>query len=225
MIKRVIHFIVTGFIHVVLNILCRVDASELVKLPEKGPCLLVTNHVNFLEVPLIYTCVQPRVVHSLIKIETWKNPLLRFLAGIWHAIPIKRGVSDFSAFSAAEKVFQNNGILIMAPEGTRSKTGILQRGHAGAVLLAVHNHVPVYPLVHTGGEKLYENLKKFRRTRFTFHVGRPFFIDTRGEKLDSALRGKLTAQLMCRIAALLPEDKRGHYADENLENTPNLINA
>ncbi|HOE07713.1 MAG TPA: lysophospholipid acyltransferase family protein [Treponemataceae bacterium] len=225
MIKRFIHFTVTGFIYIVLSILCKVDKSEISRLPEKGPCLFVTNHVNFLEVPLIYTCVQPRIVHSLIKMETWKNPFLRFLAGIWHAIPIKRGTADFSAFSAAEQVFKNEGILIMAPEGTRSKTGILQRGHAGAVLLAVHNNVPIYPLVHTGGEKFYTNLKKVRRTAFKFHVGKPFYINTNGEKLDSAFRQKLTTQLMSRIAVLLPEEQRGHYAFENLDFTPNLRDA
>ena len=113
----------------------------------------------------------------------------------------------------------------MAPEGTRSKTGILQRGHAGAVLLAVHNNVPIYPLVHTGGEKFYTNLKKFRRTAFKFHVGNPFYINTNGEKLDSAFRQKLTTQLMSRIAVLLPEEQRGHYAFENLDFTPNLRDA
>lgn len=225
MIKRFLHFTVTGFIYILLNILCKVDRSALSKLPEKGPCIFVINHVNFLEVPMIYTCLQPRIVHSLIKIETWKNPFLRFLAGIWHAIPIKRGIADFSAFSAAEAVFKNNGILIMAPEGTRSKTGILQRGHAGAVLLAVHNNVPIYPLVHSGGEKLYANMKRLRRTKFTFHVGKPFFIDTKGEKLDFSLRQKLTTQLMCRIAQLLPAEQRGHYAFEDLDAAPNLVDA
>lgn len=222
MIKRFIHFTVTGFISFLLHILCKVDKTEISALPLKGPCIFVTNHVNFLEVPMIYTCVQPRIVHSLIKIETWENPILRFLAGIWHAIPIRRGVSDFSAFSAVEEVFKNDGILIMAPEGTRSKTGVLQRGHAGAVLLAVHNKVPVYPLVHTGGQHIYTNLKRCKRTTFTFHVGKPFYIDTNGEKLDSALRQKLTTQLMYRIAILLPEEQRGHYAFENLDITPHL---
>lgn len=222
MLKRFIHFSVTGIVYILLNILCKIDKEELKKIPLKGPCLFITNHVNFLEVPILYTCLQPRVLHSLIKSETWENPFLRFLAGIWYAIPIKRGVSDFSAFSAAEKVFKENGMLIMAPEGTRSGTGILQRGHAGAVLLAVHNNLPVYPIIHTGGEDFYKNIKRLKRTTFRFKVGTPFVFDTEGASLNSAMRTKLTTQMMCRIAQLMDEDKRGHYENENVMDTPNI---
>jgi 1-acyl-sn-glycerol-3-phosphate acyltransferase len=221
--KRFIHFVVTGIINGLLHLLCKIDKTELSKIPAHSPCLLITNHVNFLEVPLLYTSLQPRILYSLLKEETWDNPFFSFLAGIWHAIPIKRGAADFTAFSAAEAVFQNNNMLIIAPEGTRSGTGILQRAHPGAVVLAVHNNVPIYPVAHTGGEKFYKQLKKCRRTDFTFHVGEPFYIHIdKDEKLDSSLRKILTAEMMSRLAVLLPEWQRGFYAASIKEPTPHL---
>jgi 1-acyl-sn-glycerol-3-phosphate acyltransferase len=211
--------LVTTAIRLILRILCRVDADELERLPGTGPYLIVVNHVNFLEVPMLYTFIAPRVaparLYSLIKVETWKNPFLRFLAGIWYAIPIERGTSDFSAFRAANRALEARNVLILAPEGTRSGDGVLRGGHPGAIVLALHNRIPVYPVVHVGGHLLYHNLLRLRRTPFRFRVGEPFRVDLpRGTRLRASLRRQITDETMGRIAALLPREQRGRYLEE-----------
>lgn len=213
--RWLVHGVVTGFVKTALRILCRVDASALAGLPRSGPYLVVINHVNFLEVPLVYTFLQPRRLYSLVKAETWRNPLLGFLANTWHAIPLQRGVTDFRALNAAGSVFKAGHMLVMAPEGTRSGTGVLKKAHGGAALLAFQHRVPVYPLAHTGGERFRSNLRRLRRTPFTFHLGQPFMVRAiEDQPMTSALRQQLTTEIMGQLATLLPPEQRGVYADQ-----------
>lgn len=221
---------VTIVVRLILRLLCRVEADELDGLPRNVPYIIVVNHVNFLEVPILYTFIAPRIapgkLYSLIKVETWKNPFLRFLAGIWYAIPIRRGVSDFAAFRAASRALAERNVLILAPEGTRSGDGVLRRGHPGAVLLALHNQVPVYPVAHVGGHLLYHNLRRLRRTSFRFRVGEPFRVDVpRGTRLRSSLRREITDEMMGRLAALLPREQRGEHLQASGREPRYLISA
>lgn len=222
--KRLFSGLVSTIIKALLLCLCRIDYRETAKLPLTGPCLFVMNHVSFIEVPIIYLFLRPRKLYSLVKEETWKNPFLAYLADIWNAIPIRRGTADFTAFGAAEMVFRNGNIIIMAPEGTRSGDGILREAHGGAVLLAIRNKVPVYPIAHTGGEQFLRRFRRFRRTEFRIRVGRPFYVDISDSKahLSSSLRREITGEIMGRIAELLPEDKRGVYADSARRNPVHL---
>lgn len=213
--RVLVHNLVTQLIKFILSVICRVDASALEGLPAEGPYMVIINHVNFLEVPMVYTYFQPRKVYSLVKEETWKNPVLGFLADTWHAIPLRRGVADFAAFSAAEQVFKNGNLLVMAPEGTRTGNGVLRKAHGGAALLAWHHGIPVYPVAHTGGEQFHERFRKLKRTPFTFHVGEPFIVcPPEGASLDAAARRQVTSEMMGRLARLLPSEQRGEYREQ-----------
>ncbi len=59
--------------------------------PAQGPLMLVANHVNFLDAPVMYTHLQPRPLTAFVKAETWDNPVMGLLFNIWGGIPIRRG--------------------------------------------------------------------------------------------------------------------------------------
>ena len=195
------------------HLLCRVHDEELVKVPLKGPFILVTNHVNFLEVPVLYTHLQPRQMTTLVKIETWQNPVLGFLFNVGQGIPVRRGEFDIAAIRSALAVLEAGDILGIAPEGTRSNHGRLQRGKPGIVLLATKSDVPLLPLVFYGGEKYRENLTHLRRTDFHIVVGQPFRIRTDGQVITGATRQRVADEIMYQLAALLPPEYRGEYSD------------
>jgi len=206
--------VLTVGLRLLIRILCRIDAREMDKLPRQGPGLFIMNHVNFLEVPLVYLWLKPRRIYSLIKEETWKNPLFGLMADHWDAIPLKRGLVNKGSFRRASEVFAAGGLLLMAPEGTRSGDGVLRRGYPGAVVLAVENDLPVWPIAHTGGELFFRNLKRLKRTSFTMRVGEPFrFAVSADRPLDGKTRRALTDAMMGRLASLLPADRRGVYAE------------
>ncbi|MFW6344181.1 MAG: lysophospholipid acyltransferase family protein [Sediminispirochaetaceae bacterium] len=207
---RAITLLVKGF----LSLFCKVDDRELAKVPKTGPFLVVVNHINFLEVPLLYTYLYPRSQTSLVKIETWRNPFLGPIAKMWDAIPINRSISDFSALKAAIAALRKGKFLIIAPEGTRSGDGKLRKGKQGVALLAVQGDVPIFPLVHYGGEGVWSNLKRGRRTHFTFKVGPAFRIKLSKRELTSPKRRAVTDEVMSVIASTLPQAYRGYYEDK-----------
>ena len=197
------------------RILCRVDDSHLARVPASGPLILVANHINFLEVPLLYTHLMPRPVTGFAKAETWDNPAMAKLFDLWEAIPLRRGEVDLEAMRQALSVLQAGGILAVAPEGTRSGHGKLQRGYPGVVLLAQMSQAPLLPMVYYGGESFKENIKRLRRTDFHIVVGQPFSIQTQGISMTRQVRQQITDEIMYQLAALLPPPYRGHYSDLN----------
>ena len=205
--------IVTPTIKGLLRILCRVDDAQLAKVPDHGPLITVSNHVNFLEAPLIYTHLEPRRIAGFAKAEAWNNPILRFLCDLWEAIPLLRGEVDISALRQALGALEAGRVLGLAPEGTRSGDGRLQRGNPGVVLLALRSGAPLLPLVHYGGELFWDNLPRLRRTDFHLVVGHPFYLDAGGIRVTRQVRREMTDEIMYQMAALLPADHRGVYSD------------
>jgi 1-acyl-sn-glycerol-3-phosphate acyltransferase len=179
----------------------------------RGPMILAVNHVNFLEVPILVTHSYPLLLTGLVKSETWKNPLMAFIFDTYNAIPINRNGSYLQTFRNVKEAIDKGFFVCIAPEGSRNKSGILRRGKAGVVPLALLTGVPVLPVVHYGGEKIWDNLRHFRRTPFRFRVGRPFRFKYEGRPCRE-VRESMLAELMGQMAALLPETMRGIYAEQ-----------
>jgi 1-acyl-sn-glycerol-3-phosphate acyltransferase len=205
--------LVNGTIKGLTRVLCRVDDSQLTRVPQHGPLILVSNHINFLEVPLLYTHLLPRPVTGFAKAETWDNPAMAALFDFWEAIPLRRGEADHAAIRRALQALRQEKILALAPEGTRSRDGRLQRGHPGVVTLALLSGAPLLPIVFYGGERLRGNLSRLRRTDFHIVVGRPFELCPREARVTRAARQRMVDEVMYQLAALLPPSYRGCYAD------------
>jgi 1-acyl-sn-glycerol-3-phosphate acyltransferase len=195
------------------RLLCRVDDSQLSRVPAQGPLIIVSNHINFLEVPLLYTHLLPRPMTGFAKAETWDNPAMGLLFDLWRIIPLRRGEADIAAFRKAREALKAGKILGVAPEGTRSGNGQLGRGHPGIVLIALQSGAPILPLVYWGNELLRNNLSRLRRTDFRISIGNPFMLDSRGEKVTRQVRQQMTDEIMYQLAALLPPEYRGAYSD------------
>jgi 1-acyl-sn-glycerol-3-phosphate acyltransferase len=205
--------VVTSTIKILTRILCRVDDAQLARVPDRGPLILVANHVNFLEAPVMYTHLRPRPITGLAKVESWDSPGLRFLANLWGAIPLRRGEPDLVALRRALDALKAGCILIVTPEGTRSGHGRLQQGHPGVALLALRSGVPLLPVVYYGGEHFWHNLPRLRRTDFRIVVGQPFHLHAHGARATRQVRRQMADEIMYQMAALLPPAYRGVYSD------------
>ncbi len=208
-----VHAVVTTSIKSITRILCNIDDSQLSRVPEQGPLILASNHINFIEVPVVYTHLQPRTITAFVKSETWENPIMGFLFDLWGGIPIQRGEADTNAIRSGLVALKQNKILAITPEGTRSGDGKLQRGHPGIVMIAHLSEAPIVPLVFYGGEKISDNLKRVKRTDFNIRVGNIFKLLFPKGKPDRDLRIVMTDEIMYQMAALLPPEYRGYYAD------------
>jgi 1-acyl-sn-glycerol-3-phosphate acyltransferase len=201
---------------ILTNLLCRINGEQLARVPDKGPLIIVTNHINILEIPVIYTRLQPRSITGFVAEYRWENRWLRWLLQVCEAIPLHRGEADITAMRRALDVLEEGYILVVAPEGTRSGHGQLQKAHPGAVLLALHSGAPLLPLVFYGHEHWIENLRRFRRTDIHIAVGELMHLDARGVKITRQVRRQMIDEVMCQMAALLPLKSRGVYSDSNV---------
>ena len=114
----------------------------------EGPCIIVGNHVSFLDPPAMAffhdtpLCVIAR--DTLMKSGFWK----KYFTAL-NAIPIQRDGEGSGNLGAFKKVLSNikkgMGVIIF-PEGTRSETGELLPGKAGAGLIAIKANVPILPI-------------------------------------------------------------------------------
>ncbi len=211
-------FIINSTIRGILRVICKIDKDELSSIPMHGPGILVTNHSTNLEGPIYYVLLDPRRKTALGKRELWGNPATRFFMQLWNIIPLNRGGPDRKALHRARAALARGEILGIAPEGTRSKSGTLQRGRPGAALLATSANVPIFPVVQWGIQDLFSNLRRLRRTRLHFRVGVPFYLDIPGGAAPTRddLR-KMADEIMYQLAILLPESLRGYYRDVSLK--------
>jgi 1-acyl-sn-glycerol-3-phosphate acyltransferase len=215
--------VVTSSIKSLTRILCEVDDGELIKVPKQGPIIIVSNHINFIEVPILYTHLQPRDVTGFVKAETWENPAMGFLFNLWGGIPIQRGEADTTAFRFALEALQQGKFLAIAPEGTRSGNGKLQRGHPGIIMLAHRSGAPILPVAYYGGERIKDNLNQLKRTDFHIRVGNIFELSPPEGKIGHEIRNIMVDEIMYQLAILLPLEYRGYYSDTSKLST-NYIN-
>ena len=148
--------------------------------------------------------------------EKYKNhPLYGAIGRAANAIWLNRFEADYSALRQILDRMKNGGMLVIAPEGTRSKTEALQEGKMGVAFLAGKSGYPVLPVAITGTEDraVLQNLKHFRRSKITVTAAEIMQIELPpGKGREQAMR-TATDEIMCRIAAILPEKYRGVYAD------------
>lgn len=195
------------------HILFRVEDHEVARIPHTGPLIIVCNHINTFDAPLLIPRMSNRPLISFAKIETWDNAFHRKLFSIWNAIPIRRGEADLDALRQAQDALKQGNILAIMPEGTRSFTGQLQQGKPGAALIALRSGAPILPVGFYGNENFPKNFRLFHRAQFTVHVGSPFRLNAHGQALSRDVRQQMADEIMYQIAALLPEPYRGVYSD------------
>lgn len=201
---------------VILRPLCcraRIEGREHV--PRTGAFVLASNHNPGPDYVIIgHAC--PRQVFYMAKSEIFAvHPLLtRFLHQVG-TFPVERGRRDLAAFDAAHELLGEGRVVGMFPEGTRSRDGRLRRGKSGAVRLAMHADVPVVPVAIVNSAAVTRGFYRLPKPRVLVRFGPPIIVP--GDPHDSRLAAQHTETVMRAIAALLPEELRGAYAETPVE--------
>ncbi len=202
-------FACTG-VRLLLWLLTRCVVEGLENVPSAGPFLLVSNHLSIIDPPSLGALL-PRRVTFMAKEEAFRDPLVGRVVRWYGAFAVKRGQPDRQALRTATAVLKGGGVVGMFPEGTRSKTGRLNKAFAGSALVAHMAKAPILPVAITGTERIKGPFSLLTRPAITLRVGKPFTLE-RGEG-DRGDLDTMTASMMARIAALLPEERRGFYTD------------
>lgn len=199
-----------GFLRVFYKVLARHRVLNLHHLPKSGGVILMINHVSWAD-PFLVLAAVGRLMYPMAKVETFEDARTRWLVEPYGAIPVHRGAVDLQAIKAASEVLNEGGVVLISPEGTRSKTGGLIQAQEGLAFLATRTKATLVPVAIVGSPDIIPSLKRLRRADVTITLGEPFQMDTGGRKADRAMLQQLTDDAMHRLAALLPEGMRGVY--------------
>ncbi len=203
-----------SIIRFIMKFIAKIELNGIEKLPQ-GNVIIAVNHLGRLDVAVLFCAVDREDIIMPIAEKYRDHPLYGTLGRAVNAVWLNRFEADYSALRQILERMKQGGLMVIAPEGTRSPTQALQEGKMGVAFLASKSGYPVIPVALTGTEDrgVIENLKHFRRTKITVTLADPLYIQLpQGKGREEAMR-QATDEIMCQIAGLLPEKYRGVYAD------------
>lgn len=204
--------VVKPIIRFLIWLLLRMEVKGLEHIPSEGAVILAISHTNFLD-PVLMMAVCLRPLEAVSKLENLRFFFFGPLIWLYGVISIRRGEVDREALSAAIELLRRGEVLLIAPEGTRSGVGRLQKGRGGLANIAARADALIVPVGIIGVEGFWCNLVRLRRTPVQMALGQPFRFAARGRQLDRRALAQMTDEAMYQLAATLPPERRGRYAD------------
>lgn len=195
------------------QVLAKLDHVEgLENIPASGPAILMINHIAFID-PIVVLNVVPRNIVPLAKMEVYDYPFIGIIPKLWGVIPVRREEFDRHAIQQVLDVLRAGEMVLVAPEGTRNP--FLQPAKEGIAYLASRAGAPIIPVAIEGtpGFPALRFTRAWRGPGATVHFGRPFRYRAEFRRANHADLRKMTDEAMYILAAMLPEERRGAYAD------------
>jgi 1-acyl-sn-glycerol-3-phosphate acyltransferase len=202
-------------IRILLRLIARFEIRGRENVPLTGGMVIAANHIGFLDIIMVYFGID-RTDLFIPVAEKWeKIGWIRWLSKPLNILFVDRFNPDLKALRKMMALMEEGKCLVIAPEGTRSRTGGLIEGKPGVAYLAARSGFPVVPVAITGteDEKVSANVKRFKKSFITLTGGKPFVIPPLPNKDRDAALQQSTDEIMCQIAALLPEQYRGVYSE------------
>ena len=199
---------------ILFKLLLRLEVIGLENVPSRGPVVVIINHIAFLD-PVLICETFPRRVIPMAKAEAFDTFLTGLLIKVYGTIPVNRERADLSAVKTALQILKHDGLVLLAPEGTRSPTRQLQQGKEGVIMLALRSGASIVPVGVTGTHRLKTWWRQLKRAPVKVSVGKPFSLRPSSTQRRVS-RNEMAAMLqesMYRLAAQLPEEYRGIYSD------------
>jgi 1-acyl-sn-glycerol-3-phosphate acyltransferase len=203
------------FFKALFHFLGKVKLSGLENIPEHNRYVIVFNHVSLVEVPFI-AAFWPGIIEIIGALAVWERGYQGVIAKMWSGIQVDRTQYDREVFKQVKLILEAERPLMISPEGGRSHQPGLRRGKPGVAYIINMADVVVLPVAVVGNT--YDFITqgfRLKRPSIEMIVGEPFKVPPvkgRGEE-RRINRQKNTDYIMARLAALLPEDYRGVYAD------------
>lgn len=206
--------LIRAIARVVLRLIARIEIIGNIDY-QIGGFIIAANHVGRLEAFLVILMAERDDIILILAEKYKKYAVWRYFARKVDAIWINRFDADFGALRVVLKRLENGEVLAVAPEGTRSPTATLLPGKPGATYLAAKSGLPVIPVGVVGTEDavVKRRLKRLQRLDITVRVAEPYRLPEMPKRGRDEWLQEQTDEMMCRIAALLPPDHRGVYAD------------
>jgi 1-acyl-sn-glycerol-3-phosphate acyltransferase len=202
-------------IRFLVRLLVRIDVRGRENLPLTGNFVIAANHLGMVDGFLPFVIVENTNLVVLVGEKWEKVGILRWLGKRLNFIFVDRFNPDLKAIRQVLARMKGGDVLVITPEGTRSKVGHLIEGKPGVSYLAAKIGVPILPAAITGSFDpiFFGQLKRLKRPHVTVTIGPTFSLPPTHHEDRAATLQRDTDEIMCRIAALMPPEYRGFYAE------------
>jgi 1-acyl-sn-glycerol-3-phosphate acyltransferase len=208
--RRVLRFLIRN---IGFTILAKIDQVEgLENVPASGSAIMMINHINFVD-PFVVINILPRNLVPMAKVEVYDYPIVGIFPRMYGVIPVQREEFDRRAIQGALEVLQAGEIILVAPEAHRGPA--LRQGKEGVAYLATRGNAPIVPVAIDGttGYPTLPFKSRWRKPGAIVKFGRPFRLNSQGKRADKEMLRQMTDEAMYILSAMLPEYRRGFYAD------------
>lgn len=193
----------------ILRVVVRWDVKGRENVPKSGALIVVSNHLNNADPPILGAGIASRRIRFMAKVELFKMPFGAIIK-LWDAFPVRRFDADLGAMLNAERILKRGGALGMFPEGHRSRTGYMGPVHPGTAMIALRSGATVLPCAMTGTERLKNPLVLLRRPRFSVSIGEPIQLEAVRRPTEQQV-SELTQRIVDAIQAQLPRQYVAAY--------------
>ncbi len=152
-----------AFYRLAFSLFFRIRAWGVENVPREGGALLVSNHQSFLDPPAVGIALG-RPVYYVARSSLFRVPLVGWFLRKQHGMPIERGKGDLGAIRAAVELVRRGALLVLFPEGTRTRDGSVGAFQPGFAMVASLARVPIVPAAIDGA---FEAWPRSRRLPFS----------------------------------------------------------
>lgn len=142
MFYKVVRAIFVPIVHLLFNV--KFEGRE--NLRESGAALICSNHRSFVDPVFIAVGIKKRKLCFMAKKELFSFKPFGFIFSKLGAFPVNRGAGDMEAIKHAENSLNDGKLLLIFPEGTRSRDGNPLRPKSGAVYIASDTGADIIPV-------------------------------------------------------------------------------
>jgi glycerol-3-phosphate dehydrogenase (NAD(P)+) len=161
-------------------------------IPKRGPVIIASNHRSFLD-PFVIACMARRPMYYVAKQEIFVGRVISWLLTALGAFPVLRGASDSETIITAKAILERGDIVLIFPEGTRTRPGALGTPRRGVGRLALETGAPVVPVAVIGTESIRKGML-IRPHKVRIRAGRALRFPT-VEQPSPALAGAVTERI------------------------------
>jgi 1-acyl-sn-glycerol-3-phosphate acyltransferase len=219
-----LYWIVKGLLTPIVRVFVRVRVEGREHVPRRGAVILASNHRSFLDSIFIPLVLRRRVTF-VAKAEYFDDVKTAWFFRSCGQIPIRRegGSASERALVSATEVLRAGKVFAIYPEGTRTRDGLLHRGHTGIARLALRCNVPIVPIGLIGSDEVQPVDSRLPRLfrPVTIRFGEP--IDSAryaGREHDRMALRELTDEVMFEICQLSGYEYVDTYATKHAEDIP-----
>jgi 1-acyl-sn-glycerol-3-phosphate acyltransferase len=167
-------------------------------IPAQGPVILAANHRSFFD-PFVIGTMTRRPVYYVAKKELFGySRILSWLLNALGAYPVDRGASDQETIETSRQILNRGDIVLMFPEGTRTRPGSLGKPKRGVGRLALESGAPVVPIAIIGTEDIRRGWR-IRPRKVRIRAGRALHfpkIDNASPALAGAVTDRIWPMVM-----------------------------